>query len=72
VAARPPEPAWTSRCGTCASCSRGAESIARRLTYAEAEVFERERGDADAGMPARLVVKEEERFRRPRRGVSQR
>jgi hypothetical protein len=48
--------------------SRGEVIIARRLTRAEQELLERERGDSDAGVHARIVVKEEERFHRPRRG----
>ena len=46
--------------------SRGEVIVARRLTRAEQELLERERGDSDAGVHARLVVKEEERFGRPR------
>ena len=48
--------------------SRGEVIVARRLTRAEQQMLERERGDSDAGVHARLVVKEEERFWRPRRG----
>ncbi len=48
--------------------SRGQVIVARRLTRAEQELLERERGDSDAGVHARLVVKEEERFWRPRHG----
>ena len=48
--------------------SRGEVIVARRLTRAEQELLERERGDSDAGVHARIVVKEEERFHRPRRG----
>jgi hypothetical protein len=48
--------------------SRGAVIIARRLTRAEQALLERERGDSDAGVHARIVVKEEERFHRSRRG----
>lgn len=48
--------------------SRGEVIIARRLTRAEQELLERERGDSDAGVHARIIVKEEERFHRPRRG----
>ena len=48
--------------------SRGEVIFARRLTRAEEVLFERERGDSDAGVHARIVVKEEERFQRPRRG----
>ena len=48
--------------------SRGEVIVARRLTRAEQELLERERGDSDAGVHARIVVKEEERFQRPRRG----
>jgi hypothetical protein len=52
--------------------SRGEVIVARRLTRAEQALLERERGDSDAGVHARIVVKEEERFRRPRRGGNQR
>jgi len=45
--------------------SRGEVIVARRLTRAEQELLERERGDSDAGVHARIVVKEEERFQRP-------
>ena len=48
--------------------SRGEVIVARRLTRAEQELLERHRGDYDAEVHARLVVKEEERFWRPRRG----
>jgi hypothetical protein len=48
--------------------SRGEVIVARRLTRAEQALLERERGDSDAGVHARFVVKEEERFQRPRRG----
>jgi hypothetical protein len=48
--------------------SRGEVIVARRLTSAEQELLERERGDCDAGVHARLVIKEEERFWRPQRG----
>jgi len=48
--------------------SRGEVIVARRLTRAEQALLERERGDSDAGVHARLVVKEEERFWRPRHG----
>jgi len=48
--------------------SRGEVIVARRLTRGEQELLERERGDSDAGVHARIVVKEEERFHRPRRG----
>ena len=47
--------------------SRGEVIVARRITRAEQELLERERGDSDAGVHARIVVKEVERFRRPRR-----
>jgi len=50
------------------SCGRAI--IARRLTNAEVKVFERERRDSDAGMHARLVVKEEERSGAPAWGQS--
>lgn len=46
--------------------ARGTVIVARRLTRAEVEVLERERGDSDAGVHARIVGKEEERFRRRR------
>ncbi|HEX2692246.1 MAG TPA: hypothetical protein VHN14_36805 [Kofleriaceae bacterium] len=46
--------------------SPGQVIVARRLTRPEQELLERERGDSDAGVHARIVVKEEERFRRPR------
>ena len=46
--------------------SRGEVIIARRLTRAEQALLERERRDSDAGVHARIVVEEEERFRRPR------
>jgi len=49
--------------------SRGDVIVARRLTRAEQALLERERGDSDAGVHARIVVKEEERFHRPRRGA---
>jgi hypothetical protein len=48
--------------------SRGEVIVARRITRAEQALLERERGDSDAGVHARIVVKEEERFRRPGRG----
>ncbi len=48
--------------------SRGEVIVARRLTRGEQALLERERGDSDAGVHARIVVKEEERFQRPRRG----
>lgn len=44
--------------------SRGEVIVARRITRAEQELLERERGDSDAGVHARIIVKEEERFRR--------
>jgi len=47
--------------------SRGEVIVARRITRAEQELLERERGDSDAGVHARIVVKEEERFQRPMR-----
>lgn len=46
--------------------SRGEVIVARRITRSEQELLERERGDSDAGVHARLVAKEEERFRRRR------
>lgn len=46
--------------------SRGEVIIARRLTRGEQALLERERGDSDAGVHARIVVKEEKRFRRRR------
>lgn len=46
--------------------SRGEVIVARRLTRGEQALLERERGDSDAGVHARIVVKEEERFRRRR------
>ena len=46
--------------------SRGEVIVARRLTRGEQALLERERGDSDAGVHARVVVKEEERFQRPR------
>ena len=48
--------------------SQGEVIVARRLTPAEQELLERERGDSDAGVHVRIVVKEEERFWRPRHG----
>ena len=48
--------------------SRGEVILARRLTSTEQELLERKRGDADAVVHARLVVREEERFWRPRHG----
>jgi hypothetical protein len=48
--------------------SRGEVIVARRLTRAEQELLERERGDSDAGVHVRIFLKEEERFRRPRHG----
>jgi hypothetical protein len=48
--------------------SRGEGIVARRLTHKEAGVLESRRADCDADVHARLVAKEEERFRRPRRG----
>ena len=48
--------------------SPGEVIVARRLTRAEVEVLERERGGSDAGVHARIVVKEEKRFWHPRRG----
>jgi hypothetical protein len=48
--------------------SRGEVIVARRITRAEQELVERERGNSDAGVHARIVVKEEERFLSPRRG----
>jgi hypothetical protein len=48
--------------------SRGEVIVARRITRVEQELLERERGDSDAGVHARIVVKEEERFQRPRSG----
>jgi hypothetical protein len=48
--------------------SRGEVIVARRLTRGEQALLKRERGDSDAGVHARIVVKEEERFWRPRRG----
>jgi hypothetical protein len=48
--------------------SRGEVIVARRLTRGEQALLERERGDSDAGVHARIVVKEEERFRCPGRG----
>jgi hypothetical protein len=48
--------------------SRGEVIVARRLTRAEQAQLEREREDSDAGVHARIVVKEEERFRRLGRG----
>jgi hypothetical protein len=48
--------------------SRGEVIVARRLTRAEQAQLEREREDSDAGVHARIVVKEEERFRCPGRG----
>jgi len=47
--------------------SRGEVIVARRITRAEQALLERERGDSDAGVHARIVVKEEERFQRPMR-----
>ena len=46
--------------------SRGEVIVARRLTRAEQELLERERRDSDAGVHVRIVLKEEERFGRPR------
>ena len=51
-----------------AGSRRGEVIVARRLTRSEQELLECERGDSDAGVHARIVVKEEERFQRPRRG----
>jgi hypothetical protein len=48
--------------------SRGEVIVARRLTPAETGVLESRRVDCDADVYAGLIVKEEERFRRPRRG----
>lgn len=48
--------------------SRGEVIVARRLTRAEVEVLERERGDSDAAVHGGLIVKEERRFQRSRRG----
>jgi len=48
--------------------SRGEVIVARRLTSTEQELLERKRGDADAVVHGRIVVKEEERFWRPRHG----
>ena len=48
--------------------SRGEVIVARRLTRAEQELLERERGESDAGVHVRIVLKEEERFWRPRHG----
>jgi hypothetical protein len=48
--------------------SRGEVIVARRITRAEQELLEREREDSDAGVHARIVVGEELRFWRPRRG----
>jgi hypothetical protein len=45
--------------------SRGEVIVARRITRAEQELLERERGDSDAGVHARIVVKEKERVQRP-------
>jgi len=49
--------------------SRGEVIVAQRLTRAEVEVLERERGDSDAAVHGGLVVKEELRFQRRRRGT---
>jgi len=46
--------------------SPGEVIVARRITRAEQDLLERERGDSDAGVHARIVVKEQERFQRPR------
>ena len=46
--------------------SRGEVIVARRITPAEQELLERERGNADAGVHAQIVVKEDERFQYPR------
>ena len=48
--------------------SQGEVIVARRLTPAEQELLERKRGDSDAMVHGRLVVKETERFWRPRHG----
>jgi hypothetical protein len=48
--------------------SRGEVIVARRIKRAEQELVERERGNADAGVHAWLVAKEELRFRSPGRG----
>jgi len=48
--------------------SRGEVIVARRITRAEQELVERERGNSDAGVHAWLVAKEELRFRSPGRG----
>ena len=50
--------------------SRGAVIVARRLTQEEAEELERRRVNCDGDMHGWLLTKEEERFRRPRRGES--
>jgi hypothetical protein len=46
--------------------SRGEVIVARRITRAEQALLERERGDSDAGVHARIVIKEKGRFRRRR------
>jgi hypothetical protein len=48
--------------------SRGEAIVARRLTRAEAGFLERRRLDCDADAHAGIITKEEEQFRRPRRG----
>ena len=48
--------------------SPGEVIVARRLTPAEQELLERERGHSDAGVHVRIFLKEEERFSHPRHG----
>jgi hypothetical protein len=48
--------------------SRGAVIVARRLTHEEAGFVERRRVDCDADAHASIITKDEEQFRRPRRG----
>jgi len=52
--------------------SYGKVIIARRLTNAEVKGFERERGTLTRGCTHDSLSKGEERFRRPRAGISQR
>jgi hypothetical protein len=47
--------------------SHGEVIVARRLTHEEADMIEGGRVDCDAGVHARIIATEEERFRRPRR-----
>ena len=48
--------------------SRGEVIVARHLTRAEVGLLERMRENCDAEVHARIIVKDEEQFRRPRRG----